>query len=196
MPIRGALRILESEGLVELRPHRSAVVISLQPEDVREIFEIRAMLEARAAERAAPRLTATTIARLHQIHREMSQVEHDEDRWLALNREFHTSIYPASGWPRLCALIEAQRNVVQPYLRASFVLLGRASSAHAEHAAIIRAAEERDPVRLALLTVQHLRTTEQGLLDYLATLRRDADVEAGPGAIDESDRVGTKDGTS
>jgi DNA-binding GntR family transcriptional regulator len=54
MPVREALRILESEGLVELRPHRGAVVVDLLPEDIAEVFEIRAMLEGKAAALAAP----------------------------------------------------------------------------------------------------------------------------------------------
>jgi DNA-binding GntR family transcriptional regulator len=172
MPVREALRILEQEGLVELRPHRSAVVVSLRLDDVAEIFEIRAMLEGRAAELAGPHLTDAAIARLREIHTAMSRVEHDEDRWLALNQQFHTAIYPASGRPRLCALIDAQRNVVQPYLRAAFALLGRAPSAHAEHERILWAAEDRDGARMSQLTVEHLHTTQQGLIAYLATLRR------------------------
>ncbi|MBI2941795.1 MAG: GntR family transcriptional regulator [Chloroflexi bacterium] len=174
MPIREALRILASEGLVELRPHRGAVVVNLRTEDIAEIFEIRAMLEGRAAELAAPRLSDVTLARLRQIHAEMARIGQDEERWLVLNRDFHTIIYPASGWPRLCALIDAQRNVVQPYLRASLALLNRPSSAHDEHCQILAAAEARDGKWLARLTVEHLRLTAQGLIAYLSSGRRAA----------------------
>jgi len=215
MPVREALRVLHSEGLVELRPHRGAVVVDLRPEDVAEIFEIRAMLEAQAAELAAPNLTDATIERMRGLLAEMGRVghrhgptngagangagskgtggkgvtgngvtagsgatgngagdgAHDEARWLALNTEFHTTIYPASGWPRLCSLIEAQRNVVQPYLRLAAAHLGRTETAHGEHAAILEAAEARDGARLAELTVEHLRGTARELIEYLATRR-------------------------
>lgn len=170
-PVREALRILESEGLIDRRPHRGAVVVNLRPEDILETFEIRAMLEAKACELAAPRLTDTTIARLHQIFDALNQADLDEDRWLDLNRSFHTTIYPASGWPRLCSLIEAQRNVVQPYLRASFAYLGRGPSAREEHARILAAAEDRDADRLARCTVEHLRTTAKGLIGFLSSSR-------------------------
>lgn len=172
MPVREALRILELEGFVELRPHRGAVVVNLQAEEIAEIFEIRALLEGRAAELAAPRLTAETLGRLRQLYDEMAQAERDEERWLALNHDFHTTIYAASGWPRLGALIAAQRNVVLPYLRASFALLDRAATARDEHGRILRAAEARDGARLTRHSAEHLRTTARLLIDYLTARRR------------------------
>lgn len=180
MPVREALRILASEGLVELRPHRGAVVVSLRPVDIAEVFEIRAMLEARAAQLAAPHLDDATIEQLRAILDELARIGPlAEDRWLQLNRAFHTAIYPASGWPRLCALIEAQRNVVEPYLRLALTYLGRDTSAHQEHLLILRAAEARDGELLARYTVEHLRSTARGLIGYLNVQRPDDD-----GAID------------
>ena len=54
------------------------------------------------------------------------------------------AIYHASGWRHLCALIAAQRNVVQPYLSLATTVLGRSRTAQDEHRAIMRAAEARD----------------------------------------------------
>jgi len=188
MPVREALRVLQSEGLVELRPHRGAVVVDLWPKDVAEIFEIRAMLEARAAELAAPHLTDETLAQMGAFLEEMGRIgqqvaaphganghePQDEGRWLGLNTQFHTIIYPASGWPHLCSLIEAQRNVVQPYLRLAAAHLGRTETAHAEHVAILEAAKARDGARLAALTVTHMRRTASELVEYLGNRRNGA----------------------
>lgn len=192
MPVREALRVLQSEGLVELRPNRGAVVVDLRPNDVAEIFEIRAMLEARAAELAAPNLTDEALAQMADILNDMGRIgerlhaargatgagetnshdAHDDGRWITLNTQFHTIIYPASGWPHLCALIEAQRNVVQPYLRLAAAYLGRTETAHAEHIAILDAAKARDGARLAELTVTHMRRTASELVEYLTNRRR------------------------
>jgi DNA-binding GntR family transcriptional regulator len=166
-PVREALRILESEGLVELRPHRGAIVVDLLPEDIAEIFEIRAMLEGKAAELAAPNLDDGTIAQLRDLASQMEAATGDEARWLRLNRDFHTAIYPASGWPRLCQLIEQQRNVVQPYIRAALAFVGRTGTARDEHRAILAAAEARDGAQLARLTEEHLRTTARELIEFL-----------------------------
>jgi DNA-binding GntR family transcriptional regulator len=175
MPVREALRVLQSEGLVAQKPHRKAVVVSLRSEDIEEIFAIRALLEGRAAARAASRLTNAMLTHLAEIHAEMGGVDHDVERWLALNHDFHTTIYEACGWPRLLAMINALRNTVQPYLRLTFSLLGR--SAHAEHGLILHAAEVRDPALLARLTEEHLERTARGLMGYLREQRQETGTE-------------------
>jgi DNA-binding GntR family transcriptional regulator len=165
MPIREALLILKSEGLIEHRPHRGAMVVNLRPDDIREIFSIRSLLEGRAASLAAPVLTVSDLARLRRVHAEMTHLDHDVERWLALNHEFHTTIYTASGWPRLQAMINALRNTVQPYLRVTFSLIGRA--AQQEHHRILQAAEEHDAEALERLTIEHLNRTAAELMAYL-----------------------------
>lgn len=172
MPIREALRILHVEGLVDFHPHRGATVIDLHPDQIEELFEVRAMLEARAAERAAPRLAQETLVQLRHVCGALDDLTLDHGAWLALNRQFHTLIYPASGWPRLCALIVTQRNVMQPYLRAVTVLTGRRATAQEEHRQLLAAAERRDGAALASLTVEHLRTTARDLIEYVTHERR------------------------
>jgi DNA-binding GntR family transcriptional regulator len=166
MPVRQALRVLESEGLVELRPHRGAVVVALRPEDVTKIFEVRALLEARAAVLAAPNIRDDDLARLRGFLEAMEHACSDE-QFLALNMQFHMTIYHASGWRHLCALIAAQRNVVQPCLSLATTFLGRSRTAQDEHRSIMRAAEARDGATLAKLTVEHLRTTARWVVDEL-----------------------------
>src|ERR1041384_4953594 len=65
MPVREAFRALELEGLIRGLPRRKAVVVTLQPEDVADIFDILATLERRAAERAVPAIDASELAELH-----------------------------------------------------------------------------------------------------------------------------------
>jgi DNA-binding GntR family transcriptional regulator len=180
MPVREALRVLHSEGLVELRPHRGAAVIALRPEEVMQVFEVRALLEARAAELTAPNLTDADLARVRALLAAMegAETEDEPEHWLALNMRFHTSIYSASGWRHLCSLIETQRNVVQPYLRVATTFLGRVRSAQEEHRAILAAAEARDGPRLAQLTVEHLRTTAREVVDELTQRRAGASAGA------------------
>jgi DNA-binding GntR family transcriptional regulator len=173
MPVREALRTLESEGLVELQPHRSAVVVSLRPEDIEEIFGIRAILEAGALARSAPGMSDATIERLRRIYAEMERaLEHfDEEQWLRLNHEFHNAMLQECEWPRLRALIETQRNALKPYQRAAASLMMRATRAHEEHHAMLLAAEQRDGARLARLISEHLHATAEELIDYLSKRR-------------------------
>jgi Transcriptional regulators len=62
IPVREALRQLESEGLVTYQPNRGATVSALTSEEIREIYEIRVILETAAIRRAASRLTPLQLA--------------------------------------------------------------------------------------------------------------------------------------
>jgi DNA-binding GntR family transcriptional regulator len=161
MPVREALRTLQAEGLVELQPHRSAIVVSLEPDDIAEIFDIRATLEARAAQLAASRLSDEAIDRLRELDEEMSRaLEAHDERWLLLHREFHRTIYSASGWSRLSALIEAQFNALAPYERLWAQLSAHNSTAFRKgHSEVLQAAETRDPNLLAARLTEHTLKT-------------------------------------
>ena len=64
MPVREALRDLESEGLVTIYPHRGAVVTELTAEEMEDIYDIRATLEAMATRLAVPRMTESICEEL------------------------------------------------------------------------------------------------------------------------------------
>ena len=71
MPVREALRQLASEGLVVIRPNRGVAVTQLTPEDVLEIFEMRAALEGLAARLARPHLDEAAFQDLEHILQRM-----------------------------------------------------------------------------------------------------------------------------
>ncbi|HZG91826.1 MAG TPA: GntR family transcriptional regulator [Pseudonocardia sp.] len=71
MPVREALRRLQSSGLIEVFPHRGAVVRAPAPWEVRETYEVRAELEALAARRAVPRISPAQLAELRRVNDEM-----------------------------------------------------------------------------------------------------------------------------
>src|SRR5919197_5661770 len=75
MPVRAAFRTLELEGLIRGMPRRKAIVVALQPEDVADIFDILAALEARAAERALPAIDDEAIAHLRDLVAERRAAE-------------------------------------------------------------------------------------------------------------------------
>ena len=63
IPVREALRQLQSEGLVDYQPNRGATVSALEPAEISEIYEIRAILETAAIRQAVPRLTPAQLER-------------------------------------------------------------------------------------------------------------------------------------
>jgi DNA-binding GntR family transcriptional regulator len=181
-PVREALRTLQAEGLIELTPHRSAIVVSLEQSDIVEIFDIRATLEARAAQLAAPRLTDEILARLRDLDEQMSHaLETHDDRWILLHREFHRIIYGASGWPRLCALIEAQFNAIGPYERLWAQLSGHDTSQFRRgHQDVLQAAATRDPDVLAASLTEHTLRTPRELSLHILTRRASAEFDGEP----------------
>src|SRR5581483_4658237 len=99
IPTREALRTLEGEGLVTFYPHRGAVVATMSPEEIEEVYEIRILLETSAAQRALKRVTDAQVV------------------WARLNDDFHHSMYAPSGWTRLLSVIDMMRNLTTPYVR-------------------------------------------------------------------------------
>jgi GntR family transcriptional regulator, rspAB operon transcriptional repressor len=102
-PVREALRRLVQEGFVEVRPRQGYRVSVVTLASVRDLFEMRLLLEPAAAELAATRATQEELAALHDLAHE-SYVPGDPDsyeRFLARNREFHVRVAKAAGNERL-----------------------------------------------------------------------------------------------
>ena len=114
-PVREALAALQSEGLVRLHPQRGAVVFVPTVEGLREHYEIRAALEALAAERAAERFDPARGEALAAMLDEMAAGPGVE-RYLELNLRFHSELYELAGRPRLVEMIETLRDASSAYL--------------------------------------------------------------------------------
>src|SRR5439155_14687190 len=72
-PIREALRKLQASGLVELQPHRGALVRGLSAREIRDAYEVRAELEGLAAELAAQRIQQQQLEGLHEAQSEFRE---------------------------------------------------------------------------------------------------------------------------
>lgn len=177
MPIREALRLLETEGLVTAQPHRGYTVTQLSPEQVGEIYEMRTCLEAMAARLAAPLLSDDDLSALEALYDAMRGAA-DVATFLRLNRAFHGRIYAASGRRRLCDLIDRLRDEVEPYLRVYLSLVRQDDRGHEDHAAILEACRLRDPDLAARRTSEHLSRIAEGLSAFLRGRARPAGVPA------------------
>jgi DNA-binding GntR family transcriptional regulator len=125
-PVREALRKLEAGGLVELQPHRGAVVRGLSPREIRDAYEVRAALEALAARLAAERINREQLERLNHVQGEFRAAlertlakrrggrevgVRELRRWANANDDFHQTIHEASGNEVLAgALAQLARN--------------------------------------------------------------------------------------
>jgi DNA-binding GntR family transcriptional regulator len=180
MPVREALRQLESEGLVVFTPHRRVSVAALSAEELREIYEIRTALELLALDLAVPRMSPHDLTRLGELLDQMDRVT-DPGRWLDLNRAFHRMLYRASGRTRLCALIDSLRGNVERYLRIYVSGREHRARAQAEHRRIVRACRRRQPAEAKKALRRHLIGTVDQLDAFLRRSGREGRRGGGPG---------------
>lgn len=164
-PVRDALRTLAVEGLVEVYPHRGAVVAELSTDELEEIYFIRGVLEGMAARLAAPSMDDARIATLQTILEEMEATS-DLDRWIELNHRFHHTIYQAANRPRLLSIIENLRNTSAPYIRQYIASSEHMEEAKISHRRIFEACVDRDEALAQRETEKHLKAVQQGVLIY------------------------------
>ncbi len=156
-PVRSAVRNLAAEGLVEVYPHRGAVVSGLSPEELEEVYHVREMLEGSAARLAAPNVDPKRLALLESILSEMEATV-DPNSWLELNNRFHDGVYEAAHRPRMLSIIEYVRNIATPNMRVFIDSPGFTDSSNREHRRILEACAKRDGERAQAEVQKHLRS--------------------------------------
>lgn len=169
MPIREALKQLETERLVVVYPYRGVEVSSLDPSSILEMFEIRIALERLAIARACETLTASHISRMRQVLEAMDGhivPSPDGDPWMDMNQTFHGIINEATGWPHLVETIGQYRANVERYVRYYFSVHGREQSQR-EHWDLLSACERRDAPRAQHVIELHLRSTAGTLIEAI-----------------------------
>lgn len=111
MPVRSALRQLESEGFVSLEPHRGAVVRSVTESEIRDLYEIRILVESFALKRVAMRAEDEDLRRLDDIAKTIDSAVSDEER-ASLMDEFYRRLYQTGNTARIVALVMQLRSEV------------------------------------------------------------------------------------
>lgn len=115
-PVREAALMLESQGLVELRPRKGVRIMSVAPEDMAEIYDILTELESLAARRAAEQpLTAPDLAVLERAIEDMEAALQTEalEEWGIADDVFHQELVRLSGNSRLNTIFDLMRNQVR-----------------------------------------------------------------------------------
>ncbi len=115
IPVRTALIQLESEGLVELHPHRGARVRTLTSAQINEIFRLRVLLESYALRRSMTRVTPRRVAELKALAQELD-VQPEGSQFLDARVRFYRALYDAQHNPLLVQMIEELRSHLGRYL--------------------------------------------------------------------------------
>lgn len=156
-PLREALKVLSSEGLVQLLPNRGAVVTSPDPNEIADMQLVLATLEGLAGELAAPRATDAEIGDITATHHEMIAAFHRKDRlaYFKANQFIHSKIVAASRSP---TLIEHHTRLNTRLYRIRYLFNLRNEGweqAIEEHEIILDALRKRDGERLGAVMRAH-----------------------------------------
>jgi DNA-binding GntR family transcriptional regulator len=161
-PVREALRILESEGFIEVRPHRGAFIAQVSQQDVHEIYEVRKLLEAEIVRQATPLLPDSVLEELEQsLDRNLTQIDSGD---MAGNIEsdtyFHTTVGEFVENELIKEILDTLNNRILRIRHLAQLQPGiDLVESLDEHRAIIRAMKRRDAGAAAEAMMVHLENS-------------------------------------
>lgn len=162
-PVREAMRQLAAEGLLRFDSYRGAIVRAPTLDEVREVYELRMLLEPVAMRKAVQRLTPVELVRARQLQQDMVSTK-DVGAWVLLNRRFHGSLIESAGSPRLASIIASLEDTATSQVALSIKAdFRRMTDGNDEHQAILRAVEARDEDLVVELVSEHLRSTVEAV---------------------------------
>ena len=155
-PLREALRMLQSEGLIEARANRRVRVAPMSAGDLEQLYAVRVTLEVQALRLSVPRMTSEHLGRLEGSIAEMAHFAEQRDmrRWLVPHAEYHRGLTELAG-PRFSSLLSQMFDHGERYRRLH---IGRGPSAWAisDHREILDAVKADDAQLAAARLAQHL----------------------------------------
>ncbi|MBR9771753.1 MULTISPECIES: GntR family transcriptional regulator [Halomonas] len=168
-PLRQALKVLASEGLVEMLPHRGARVTRVDRDEVRDLFEVMAALESLAGNLLAVRASDADIAEIRRLHDEMMGyfADNQRKRYFALNQRIHQRLADLSGNR---VLKDLEQSLTLRITRARYMAnldASRWEESAREHSYFVEALEARDAQALSEALSLHMRKTGQAVLQGL-----------------------------
>ncbi len=165
-PIREVVRQLELDGLVESVPNRGVFVIGITQEDIKDIYEIRILVEGLAAKWAAKRINAEELKALNNACElmEFYTAKGDIEQIARYNTEFHEIIFEAARSKFLKKTLKNMQSYIQWARLTSLKTQGRAEKALAEHKAILEAFRNGDSSQAEMRIIEHVTNSSENVL--------------------------------
>jgi DNA-binding GntR family transcriptional regulator len=165
-PLREAITALESEGLLQSKPHRGVFVAKVSKKDIREVFALRALLEAEVARQAASTIPDAVLNDLETRLKAAQQAYEDGDHvaQFEADRYFHETLREFIENSLLREVLDGVNNRISIVRRFAQTKPGSHVDKFAEeHLAILEALQQRDSERAARLMQSHLKNSGQRL---------------------------------
>jgi DNA-binding GntR family transcriptional regulator len=160
-PLREALKVLASEGLVTMKLRRGAYVTEVSERDLAEVYHLLALLESDAALAVSQNATTTQIAELEGLHNELESQIADRDRFFAANEHFHMRLLEIADNRWRTQLVADLRKVMKLHRHSSLFKQGRLEASLREHRKIMGAIKARNGARVQQLMQLHFANGKQ-----------------------------------
>ena len=155
-PVREALQRLSQEGLVELSPNKGARVRVLTPGEVREVYDVRALLESEAARLAALNASKGELKGLEQRLKILNTLPGDSyTEQMQVDFDFHSALVEASH-NRMLARIYQDLRATLALVRSNMQTRSQHPITRKQHHEIMHALQERNPEAAALAARNHV----------------------------------------
>ena len=173
-PVREALVELATAGLVEMEPHRSAVVAEISVQQVIQMYEVLAELEGLSARLAARRMNDEERTKFDALHTKVGDLIDKGDRaaFPALNKQFHEMIHHSAHNEILEAQIDGLNKRLAPYRRIFHDVPHDLSIPYAEHQNVIAAIQNRDENLADQIFKDHTALRADKITDFIAAFDR------------------------
>ena len=170
-PLREAIHMLASTGLIEIQPRRGAFVRQPTVVDMIEMFEVMAELEALCGRLGARRVSPPQLAAIKKSLEtcEAALAEGDSDAYYRENETFHLLIYEMSGNKFLQAEASRLHKRLQAFRRMQLRVRGRMTQSMKEHREIYAAIEAGDEGRAAEVLRDHVAVQGEKFNDLMAS---------------------------
>ena len=154
-PLREALKVLATEGLVTMKVRRGAYVTEVNEKDLIDVYHLLALLESDAASVVARQATAAQLKELQSLHNELEKSASNRERFFEINEAFHMRLLEIADNRWRDQMVADLRKVMKLNRHNSLLKSGRIEESLSEHSAIMQALAARDAVSAAQCMREH-----------------------------------------
>jgi DNA-binding GntR family transcriptional regulator len=156
-PLREALKVLATEGLVTMKVRRGAYVTEVSERDLTDVYHLLALLESDAAGVVATKASDAQLQDLQTLHRDLEKSVSNRARFFEVNEEFHMRLLEIADNRWRDQMVADLRKVMKLNRHNSLLKNGRIEESMAEHQAIMNALLARDAVGTVEAMQSHFR---------------------------------------
>lgn len=144
-PLREALKVLAAEGLVTMKVRRGAYVTEVSEKDLRDVYQLLALLESDAARVVAQQATDAQLTQIQALHADLENAADNRDRFFEVNEAFHQLLLDLANNRWRDQMVADLRKVMKLNRQHSLFKEGRIEQSLGEHRDIVQALAQRQP---------------------------------------------------